>query len=209
MSSTPTKDFLNHELPAYFKFLGSLAKDIEVTAKKLEVLNGIKMEDAFGQIFFWLRLIRLSDMRRAFFIGNGGSAAIASHAAIDFWKNGGIRAQCFNEAAQLTCLANDFGYERVFSEAIKMFVRSGDVLFAISSSGKSPNITNAVQEALRHDCFVVTFSGFSSRNHLRTLGHINFYVPSDAYGFVELSHQIIIHAILDLYTESVKKIVSA
>jgi hypothetical protein len=51
------------------------------------------------------------------FIGNGGSAAIASHMAIDFTKNGGMPAMCFNDGAALTCLGNDLGYEEVFAGA--------------------------------------------------------------------------------------------
>ena len=69
------------------------------------------------------------------FIGNGGSAAIASHMAIDFTKNGGMPALCFNDGAALTCLGNDFGYEEVFAGQLRAHARKGDVLFAISSSG--------------------------------------------------------------------------
>lgn len=210
MPDRQMEEFLNRELRSYFDYLATLLRrETEVTVKRQDILHRVKMEEAFKQIFSWLRFIRLSDMRRALFIGNGGSAAIASHSAIDFWKNGRIRAQCFNDPAQLTCLANDFGYEKVFSEAIKMFVRSGDVLFAISSSGESSNILNAVAEALRHDCFIATFSGFAPENPLRNMGHVNFYVPSGEYGYVELAHQVIMHALLDLYGKAVKKLLSA
>ena len=81
------------------------------------------------------------------FIGNGGSAGIASHLAIDFSKNGGLRALAFNDPSALTCLGNDLGYENVFAKQLEFHARPGDLLIAISSSGTSPNILSAVKEA--------------------------------------------------------------
>ena len=86
------------------------------------------------------------------FIGNGGSAGIASHLAIDFSKNGGLRALAFNDPSALTCLGNDLGYENVFAKQIELHGRAGDLLIAISSSGRSPNILNAVEAARCRDC---------------------------------------------------------
>lgn len=131
-------------------------------------------------------------------IGNGGSAAIASHLATDYTKNGGIRTQAFNDGSMLTCLGNDFGYEHVFAKQISMFAAKGDLLVAISSSGRSANILNGVEAARSAGCRVVTLSGFNSRNPLRTKGEINFYVASDQYGFVEILHLALCHAILDI-----------
>ena len=81
------------------------------------------------------------------FVGNGGSAGIASHLAIDFSKNGGLRALAFNDPAALTCLGNDLGYENVFAKQLDFHARPGDLLIAISSSGRSPNILGAVKMA--------------------------------------------------------------
>ena len=131
------------------------------------------------------------------FIGNGGSAAIASHMAIDYSKNGRLPSQAFNDGASLTCLGNDLGYENVFAEQIKLFAKPVDQLFAISSSGASPNILGAVAEARRVGCRVITLSGFKSDNPLRGMGELNWYVDSLEYGFVEISHLVICHAILD------------
>ena len=61
------------------------------------------------------------------FIGNGGSAAISSHLAMDYWKNGGLEAVTFNDSSLLTCLSNDYGFERVFAEPIQRFARAGDL----------------------------------------------------------------------------------
>jgi len=132
------------------------------------------------------------------FIGNGGSAAIASHMAIDFWKNGNIKALAFNDSSLLTCIGNDFGYKHVFEKPIEMFAEKGDVLFAISSSGRSENILRGVRAARLKECPVVTLSGFKDDNPLRSLGDFNFYVPSEEYGPVEVTHQYICHCILDV-----------
>ena len=134
------------------------------------------------------------------FIGNGGSAGIASHLAIDFSKNGGLRALAFNDPSALTCLGNDLGYENVFAKQLEFHARPGDVLVAISSSGKSPNIINAVKMARERGCKVVTYSGFSENNDLRRTGDVNFYVRGQdmEYGFVEVAHLALCHAVLDI-----------
>jgi D-sedoheptulose 7-phosphate isomerase len=132
-------------------------------------------------------------------IGNGGSAAVASHHAIEFLKNGGIRALALNDSAALTALSNDFGYANVFSEQLKTQGVPGDMLIAISSSGQSVNILKAVEVARSNGMKVATLSGFQPDNLLRGRGDVNFYVNSNQYGFVEVAHHALIQAILDIY----------
>jgi D-sedoheptulose 7-phosphate isomerase len=134
------------------------------------------------------------------FVGNGGSAGIASHLAIDFSKNGGLRALAFNDVSALTCLGNDLGYENVFAKQLDFHARPGDLLIAISSSGRSPNILEAVKVARGRDCKVVTYSGFTETNELRQTGDVNFYVRANKneYGFVEVAHLALCHAVLDI-----------
>ncbi len=134
---------------------------------------------------------------KVMFVGNGGSAGIAGHLAIDFAKNGGVRAVTFNDASSLTCLGNDLGYDQVFAKQVEMQAFAGDVLIAISSSGGSKNILNAARAAANLKCEVITLSGFSPDNDLRRLGDVNFFVNSAVYGFVETGHQAVLHAILD------------
>ncbi|MCQ8782836.1 D-sedoheptulose-7-phosphate isomerase [Mangrovibrevibacter kandeliae] len=136
--------------------------------------------------------------RRILFVGNGGSAGICSHLATDFSKNGGMRASAFNDGAVLTCLGNDYGYEHVFAKQIEWHAAAGDVLVAISSSGRSANILNAVAAARARDCVVYTLSGFKPDNPLRTLGDLNIFVDSPEYGFVEVGHLAILHSVLDI-----------
>jgi D-sedoheptulose 7-phosphate isomerase len=135
--------------------------------------------------------------KKVFLIGNGGSAAIASHISIDLLKNAHVRSLAFNDASLLTCLSNDLGYEQVFAKPVEVLADQGDLLLAISSSGRSKNILNAVSMAKQKGCGVITFSGFSRLNPLRKKGRLNFYVPSQSYGFVEISHLAIAHSIVE------------
>lgn len=134
-------------------------------------------------------------------IGNGGSAAIASHSAVDLWKNGGIKAITFNDASLLTCVSNDYSYDFVFEKPVGMFAAKDDLLIAISSSGKSKNIINGVKAAQKNKCQVITLSGFAKDNPLRRMGDLNFYVPSNEYGHVELIHHSICHYVYDMILE--------
>ena len=79
-------------------------------------------------------------------VGNGGSAAMASHVAVDFTKAAGMRAITFNEADLLTCFANDYGYEQWVVEALNFYADPGDVVILISSSGTSPVLSSALRQ---------------------------------------------------------------
>ena len=148
------------------------------------------------------RVISLKEEnKKLIFIGNGGSASIASHMATDFLKNGGIPAIAFNDARLITCLSNDLGYENVFKKPVEMLAGKGDLLVAISSSGRSANILQATQAAKKKPCFIITFSGFNSGNPLREMGDINFYIKSHSYGYVEIAHSVLCHCLLDTIIE--------
>lgn len=135
--------------------------------------------------------------RKVMFVGNGASAAISSHQAVDYWKTGGMRALAFNDPALLTCISNDFGYAQVFEKPIEMFADEGDVLVAVSSSGRSENIVRAARTARQKGCRIITMSGFDRENPLRRLGDLNFYVASKSYGHVEVTHLSLSHCLLD------------
>lgn len=177
----------------YFSSLSEYFSKIEAQGE-----NGrdVSLDKAFDSAL-QLILKTKTDGKKVIFIGNGGSASIASHQAVDFWKNGGIRAIAFNDSSLLTCISNDYGYEHVFEKPVEMFAEVSDVLIAISSSGQSQNILRAVQKGKSKNCSVITLSGFRPDNPLRGLGQINFYVPSESYGFVEISHLAICHFLAD------------
>jgi D-sedoheptulose 7-phosphate isomerase len=169
---------------------------------RTEVTNydGCACQDVIAYVCSRFKAARYEG-RKIMLVGNGGSAAIASHMAIDLSKNAHVAATACNDPSVLTCLANDFGYSQVYAKQIQYYGMPGDILVAISSSGESANIINAV-EAARHvgRVQVFTFSGFDHNNRLRGCGDINFWVPSHRYGFVELTHQIILHQIVDELT---------
>lgn len=185
---------LNKQLNQYFDTLASLLREAEVTdrvSRNLSLSEGCE----------WVRKAAHDTHdagNKIIFIGNGGSAGIASHLAIDFSKNGGLRSLAFNDPSALTCLGNDLGYENVFAKQLEFHARQGDLLIAISSSGRSPNILAAVKMARTRDCKVATFSGFTEENELRRTGDVNFYVRSREYGFVEVAHLALCHAVLDI-----------
>jgi D-sedoheptulose 7-phosphate isomerase len=185
---------LTGQLEVYFSTLGALGGNVRATDA---VGRNLSSGEAIGQ-FLALAERTKRERARVLFIGNGGSAGISSHMATDWMRNGGFYAVSFNDGATLTCLSNDFGYEQVFAKQIEMHGRPGDLLVAISSSGNSVNILNGVAAARDTGASVVTLSGFSPDNKLRRLGDINLYVPSPSYGFVEISHLTICHAVLDI-----------
>ncbi len=174
-------------------------RDIEQALSSIET-----EENGYGGVLGYLKMVRDTagpQGARIIFIGNGGSAAIASHMAADWMKNGKLPTLCFNDPAALTCISNDLGYENVFSLPLQYHARLGDVLFAISSSGESESILNAV-ECARTACLnIVTLSGFEPTNRLRGMGGVNFYVPSKNYGTVEVTHLAILHSLLDEVSE--------
>ena len=182
------------QIESYFATLGGLGGGLEASGREgASMTVSAAIEWALGRI----EDIRARD-GRLLFVGNGGSATIASHMAIDYSKNGGLSALAFNDGAALTCLGNDLGYEQVFAKQVELHGRPGDLLVAISSSGNSANIVNAADSARDKGIEVLTLSGFAPDNRLRALGDVNIYVPNGLYGFVEIAHLTICHAILDI-----------
>lgn len=108
--------------------------------------------------------------KQLFFIGNGGSAAIASHMTADFMKNGGMKTYSLYDSSVTTCMGNDYGYEYIFSRPLEFLANPGDLLVAVSSSGNSLNIINAIRAALQKQMQVVTFSGFQKENKISGMG---------------------------------------
>lgn len=135
---------------------------------------------------------------RLFFLGNGGSAAIASHMTADFMKNGGMNTYSLYDNAVTTCMGNDYGYEYIFSKPMEFLVQEGDLVVAISSSGNSSNIVNGIVTAKKKKAEVITLTGFSEDNKARGLGDINLHVPCAKYGIVESIHNLILQQIVDM-----------
>lgn len=132
-----------------------------------------------------------------YFVGNGGSAAIAIHMTADFMKNGGMKTNSLYDSSVMTCMGNDYGYEHVFSRPLGRLICEGDLLVAISSSGRSPNILNAIKTAKEKKVTVITFTGFAPDNPARKSGDLSVYVPCDRYGIVESIHNLILQQVVD------------
>ena len=140
--------------------------------------------------------------KQIFTAGNGGSAALAIHLAADFGKNVAgpndkhprILSLCCNSAT-ITALANDCGYENIFSFQLRNLLNSGDLVVLISSSGNSPNIVEAAKFAKSGGATVVGMTGFSG-GKLKELADVSLHVPCDVYELVEDAHSFFCHAIV-------------
>jgi D-sedoheptulose 7-phosphate isomerase len=153
-------------------------------------------EDAVVSLVGWLEELRARG-GHLYLVGNGGSAGIASHAVTDFLKFGRLRAATLHDPSLLTCMSNDYGYEVAFARVLATVASGDDLLFAISSSGRSANIRNAAAAMHELGGTVVTLSGFERDNPLRSSGDLNIWFDSRDYGMVELGHQFVLHNLAD------------
>lgn len=134
------------------------------------------------------------------FCGNGGSAADAQHLAAEFSGRFYFdRDPLFAEALHvntsfLTAVANDYSYEEVFARMVQAAGRRGDLLFALSTSGNSPNILRAAETAQKAGMTVVAMTG-KNGGKLRQLGHYLLNVPSNDTPRIQECHMLLGHAI--------------
>jgi D-sedoheptulose 7-phosphate isomerase len=140
--------------------------------------------------------------KKVILVGNGGSAAMASHVSVDLTKICKIRAVNFNEADLLTCFSNDYGYENWVQKALSFYADKGDLLICISSSGQSKNIINGAKFAKKIGCKVVTLTGFDKKNKVRKIGHVNLWLNSKNYNLVEMTHHIWLLSIVDFIAKA-------
>jgi D-sedoheptulose 7-phosphate isomerase len=188
---------MNHTLRSRIQKFSQIIELTKITNAQ-GVENNLEVEISSLQE----RLLQLkNDHQNLFIVGNGGSAGVAAHAVTDFFNVAKIRATTLHESSLLTCMANDFGYENAVGRMLAQLLNPGDVVIAISSSGNSMNMRNAATIASEKGAYVVTLTGFSAHNPLRHLGHINIWLDSDDYGFVEVGHQFILHNIADRFNE--------
>jgi len=128
-----------------------------------------------------------------FLVGNGGSAGVVSHILTDFINVNKLNARTLHESSLLSCMSNDYGYENSFSEPLSTLAREKDLLIAVSSSGRSPNIHNAVKSIKKAGGEAITLSGFGEDNPLRSMGDLNIWLDSKSYGLVEIGHLFYLH----------------
>ena len=159
--------------------------------------TAIEQDAGFAE---WVDLtLRLRERRQTvYMIGNGASASMASHFAADLAKNGRVHTQVFSDLSLITAISNDIGYDQVFAEPLRRRGQRGDLLVAISSSGRSPNILAAVDVADELEISVVTLSAKATANPLRKRGDLNLYVAAETYGLAETAHAAALHWWMDL-----------
>ena len=157
-------------------------------------------KDLFNKLIKSKELLKHANAngKMVFIQGNGASAAISGHCALDFTKQAKIKTMSFNESSLITAYSNDYGYEKWVEKALESYAKEGDVAILISSSGSSKNIVNAAKYCKMNNIKVITFSGFSDKNPLYSLGDVNFLVESKAYNIIECIHMIWLTTIIDL-----------
>ncbi len=173
-----------------------IAQEIE-TLKKLDLvaLNQaiVTLEHAF------------ENQANIYVFGNGGSAATASHMQNDFNKGVSeytekkFRFICLNDnVATLMAIANDIGYDEVFRFQLRGKLQKGDVLLAISGSGNSKNVINAVEYGVQQGCKVIGLTGFDG-GKLKQMSDISLHVPVNSMQITEDVHMIFDHLIMSIF----------
>ena len=157
-----------------------------------------------------LNLLEAGMKREAtiYVFGNGGSAATASHFQNDFNKgvtehiDKKFRFLCLNDnIATIMAVANDIGYEEVFRFQLQGKIKKGDILMAISGSGNSPNVINAVEYGKKQGCKVVGLTGYSG-GRLKELSDISLHVPINSMQITEDVHMIFNHLMMSVFYKS-------
>jgi D-sedoheptulose 7-phosphate isomerase len=147
------------------------------------------------------------DKRAVYLFGNGGSAALASHCACDFGKgtvvNGHRRFRVLaltDNVPLMTAWANDARYEDIFAEQLRSFLQADDVAFAISGSGNSPNVLNALHAAREMGAFTIGLTGFQG-GKMKSLCELCVVVPSENMQVIEDVHLSVTHSIFTSFRE--------
>ena len=145
-----------------------------------------------------------------YFIGNGGSASTASHFVNDLsiglkTLNRSFRAisLCDNQSI-ITAIANDYGYENIFSKQLSILLREGDMVVAISASGNSPNLIKAIELAKKMDAITVGITAFDG-GRLKNMVDLLVHVPTDQgdYGPAEDVHMMLDHLISNYLMDAI------
>ncbi len=182
------KDFVNDYLNAQEKTQRLIPK--EKVADLIDIFTKAWKED-----------------RRIFVTGNGGSAANASHFVTDLGKSAsdamGKPFKCVSlhdNTPWITAISNDYAYDQIFTRQLVNFAEPGDIIFAMSVSGNSPNLINAIEWGKEHGLFTICLTG-AKRGRLAALGDFVIVIESEHYGRVEDAHMGICHMICYAFIE--------
>lgn len=183
----------------------TVAKEIRTTAAMLDTLAGDASICAAVAEVADLVVDRLQAGRKLLVCGNGGSAADAQHWAGElvsrfYYDRPGLPAIALTtDSSILTAIGNDYGYERVFARQVEALGQSGDVLFAISTSGRSPNILTALRAAREKGMATVGFTGNGPGSaEMEPLCDLLIRVPSASTPRIQEGHEVLGHTICAL-----------
>jgi D-sedoheptulose 7-phosphate isomerase len=174
---------------------------------KQSVLQDARLLDIIARVVD-ISIIALQGKKKALFCGNGGSAADAQHIAAElsgrFYLD---REPLFAEAlhvnsSALTSIANDYGFEEVYARMVRAKGEKGDILFALSTSGNSPNILKAVEAAKAQSMFVVGMTGDSGGKMVDKCDYL-INIPSTDTPRIQECHMMIGHLICELVEKSI------
>ena len=175
------KEFLNKYWEEYNKLILQGRDDSEIISLRDSIQDTIKSN---GKLYF---------------VGNGASASLCSHAATDFTKQAKIESHAFNDHNLITALSNDHGYENWVSKAIEYYVKPCDRVIFISVSGNSPNLVNGLKYAIKEKIPNASLTGSNSNNFLNVNSDNSIWVDSKSYNIVESIHTIYLTLIIDLF----------
>ncbi len=181
------RESTQHFVKGYLEYLKSVLDQINLD-DVTDFINVIKTARDDGQFVY--------------FIGNGGSAATASHFANDLAIGTRSSSKPFrimsltDNVPVLTAIGNDFGYEEIFTKQLEAYLKPNDVVVAISASGNSPNVVKALELAKKVSAKTVSLTGFDG-GKIKSMADVNVHVPSvkGEYGPVEDVHMIFDHII--------------
>ena len=176
---------------SYLHKISNLEKEIDI--KKIQSLEGLILSTS-------------KKKGKVIIFGNGGSAATASHVAVDLTKNAGVKSLTFNEYDLITCYSNDYGYENWMKKSIEFYCNKEDMVIFLSCSGNSPNVVNACKYAIKRNIKTVALTGIGSNNKLNKLkNNLNIWIDSKNYNMVEIIHHMILLSIVDKIIDNKKK----
>ena len=172
----------------------------------MEINNHLQSDNLFENITNTKKAILKArkDKKKVIFAGNGTSSLIATRGAMSMLGQLGIKCTSVNDPAFITAVANDFGYEDIFTRYINLYAEKGDVVVLISASGKSKNVVNSSAQAKEKGCTIITFSGFKTDNPLKKSGDINFWTSCKNYSKVESVHSVWMGMVCDFILKDEK-----
>ncbi len=184
-------DDFNSFVTDYYNTFAEVLRSFDKTELKgiLEVLLGVAERDAT----LWVA-------------GNGGSAAISDHTVCDVSKGTNVDSHppirsvsLASNGPMLTAIGNDFAYDQVFRKQLEYYLKDGDAVLLVSSSGNSPNVIEACHYAQGRGVPTIAFVGFAGGELMRIADHV-IHVEIDNYGIAEDTHQSLIHVLTQYIT---------